>query len=386
MACRDQDTEAVARLPIGGVQFAATHSAAGGIRELWDDLAANLSTPGVPVSRFVLYPPPDPVAEGVDFASWHHIAPRKPDAPRAWIALFQALVRHVRLTRPCAIVTAMPACNVLVPLAVRASGVATRVFVTHHSPAATHNPKLDRLDSWTGRLTCVAAVVSVSDAVGASLAHKPPAYRAKRRTIRNALPASLEQQLDHLRQARSLPAPPVRIVALGRLTAQKNYPQLIDAMARVSGAELDIIGGGEDEAELRARAAIRCPLGTIAFRGHLPRARALAIAAAADIFVQISLYEGHSLALIEAARLGLPLIVSDVPEQVEAITAQDGTRCGIVVPLGDVDALAQELNQLVRDPWARDAYSALALRLAAEASNAAMVARYADLLGLVSDR
>lgn len=373
-------------LPTGGIQFAATHSAAGGIRELWDDLAANLAAPDMPISRFVLYPPSDPIAEGVDFATWHHIVSAKPTAPRAWLDLFRALVRHLRATRPRAIVTAMPACNVIVPLAVRAAGVATRVFVTHHSPTATHNPVLDRLDSWTGRLACVAAVVSVSDAVAASLAHKSAAYRAKRRTIRNALPASLEQEIDRLRAARHPAVPPVRIVALGRLTAQKNYPQLIDAIAKVTGAELDIIGGGEDEAELRARADMRCPLCTIAFRGHLPRGRALAVAAAADIFVQVSLYEGHSLALIEAARLGLPLVVSDVPEQVEAITAQDGTRCGIVVPLGDADALARNLNMLVSDPLARDAYSALALRIAAEESNAAMVARYADLLGLASDR
>lgn len=369
-------------LPSGGVQFAATHSAAGGIRELWDDLAAKLAGPDVPVSRFVLYPPSDPAAEAVDFATWHHVVRNKPAAVREWFDLFRALVRHLRLTRPRAIVTVMPACNVIVPMAVTAARVSTRVFVTHHSPTTTHNPSLDRLDSWTGRLACVEAVVSVSDAVGASLAHKPASYRAKRRTIHNALPAALEQELDRLRAARHPPGPPVRIVALGRLTAQKNYPQLIDAMAQVAGAELDIVGGGEDEAALRARADIRCPMGTIAFRGHVPRARALAIAAAADIFVQVSLYEGHSLALIEAARLGLPLVVSDVPEQVEAITARDGTRCGLVVPLGDADALARELNMLVSDPWAREAYCALALRLAAEGSNAAMVAQYAGLLGL----
>src|SRR5690606_9161456 len=129
-----------------------------------------------------------------------------------------------------------------------------------------------------------------------------------------------------------------------------------------------------------------CPAGRVEFCGHLPRDRALKIAAASDIFVQVSLYEGHSLALIEAARLGLPLIVSDVPEQVEAITAADGTRCGIVVPLSDASALARELNRLVQDPAARAQLSAQSLRLAGEASNAAMIQQYAGLLRLPSPR
>ncbi|MCA1196345.1 glycosyltransferase family 4 protein [Sphingomonas sp. R647] len=353
---------------------------------MWDDLALGLARTGTPCTRFVLYPPADPVAETVDFDAWQHIVEQKPDTLSGWRAMFTGLVRHLRATQPRAVVTSMPACNVIVPVAVTAARVSTRVFITHHSPAATHNPKLDRLDSWTGRLACVEAIVSVSDAVAASLAHKPAAYRAKSRTIRNALPEAVEAAIDRLRKPRPDGAPPVRIVALGRLTAQKNYPQLIDAMALVEGAELEIIGGGEDEAVLRTRAAMRCPSGEIFFSGHLPRERALAIAAAADIFVQISLYEGHSLALIEAARLGLPLVVSDVPEQVEAITAQDGTRCGIVVPLGDPQALARELNALAADPWARTAWSTLALRIAEEASNAAMIARYAGLLGLAQDR
>lgn len=373
-------------VPPGGIQFAATHSAAGGIRELWDDLALGFARTGLPCGRFVLYPPADPQSECVDFDSWHHIVAQKPDTLRRWRAMFGALVRHLRATRPRAVVTAMPACNVIVPIAVTVSGVATRVFTTHHSPTATHNPKLDRLDSWTGRLACVEAVVSVSDAVAASLSHKSQAYRAKSRTIRNALPEAVEAAIDRLRKPREIGALPVRIVALGRLTAQKNYPQLIDAMAMVQGAELAIIGGGEDEAALRARAAMRCPEGEVFFSGHLPRERALAIIADADIFVQVSLYEGHSLALIEAARLGLPLVVSDIPEQVEAITAKDGTRCGIVVPLGDPVALARELNALAADFGARAAWSALALRIADEASNAAMIARYAGLLGLAQDR
>src|SRR5690606_7977181 len=130
------------------------------------------------------------------------------------------------------------------------------------------------------------AVVSVSHAVAASLSHKSPAYLIKSRVIRNALPVAVEREIDHLREKRQPSRHPALIVALGRLTAQKNYPQLIDAMAAVEGSRLQIIGGGEDEAALRAHAELACPAGRVEFCGHLPRDRALKIAAASDIFVQ----------------------------------------------------------------------------------------------------
>ena len=172
----------------------------------------------------------------------------------------------------------------------------------------------------------------------------------------------------------------MRVVALGRLTYQKNYPMLIRAIAAVPGAMLEIVGGGEDEAALRALVADLGLGDRVAFAGLIPREAALAKAASADVFVQVSRYEGHSLALIEAARLGLPLVVSDVPVQVEGITARDGMRCGIVVALDDPVALASALRALHDDPALRSHWSGLASRLGAEASNARMLDRYEAVL------
>ncbi|MBY0582608.1 MAG: glycosyltransferase [Sphingomonas sp.] len=361
------------------ILFAVTHSSAGGLRELWSDIAEGLALRGYAVGRFALYAPASGDGEGVDWAAWHHIVERPPRSIGATLKLFSRLVKYLRQMRPVAIVTAMPAANVAIPLAVRLAGLPTRVFVTHHSPTHTHNALLDRLDSWTGSLRNVAAVISVSDAVSDSLAHKPGRYRAKRRTIHNALPQSIEQLIDDRRIVQHQD-PGCHVVALGRLSYQKNYPMLLSAFARLPGITLEIVGGGEDEADLRSLAKELGIAERVHFAGMMPRIQALDRAARAEIFVQVSRYEGHSLALIEAARLGLPLIVSDIPEQVEAITAADGERCGIAVPLGDVDELARRIATLIDNPMTRAHWSRLARKLALERSHMQMIDRYEQML------
>jgi glycosyltransferase involved in cell wall biosynthesis len=287
------------------------------------------------------------------------------------------MVRYLREHRPAIVVTAMPAANVLVPLAAALARTRTRVVITHHSPADTHNRNINRLDSWTGRLGCVRAVVSVSDAVGESLGGKPAAYRRKRRTIHNALPGRIEHAIASLVADRRRPmVPDRRIVALGRLTYQKNYPLLIRAMAFVPDALLDIVGGGEDEAELRALADATGVADRITFHGHTPRAAALALAAGARVFVQVSHYEGHSLALIEAARLGLPIVVSDVDVQIEGVTARDGSLCGLIVPRDEPRVLGQVLCDLLDKTETHAHWALRARQLGAEASNAAMIDAY----------
>jgi glycosyltransferase involved in cell wall biosynthesis len=67
---------------------------------------------------------------------------------------------------------------------------------------------------------------------------------------------------------------------------------------------------------------------------------------AADLFVLPSRAEGLSNALLEAMAHGLPVVVSDVPGNVDVV--DDGVD-GLVSPVGDPAALADRLEQLVAD-------------------------------------
>lgn len=364
----------------GAILFVTTHSAAGGLREIWSDIAAGLAQRGHRTGCFALYPPADPQAEGVDVAAWHHLVPDKPRSAIGVLRLFFALIKYLRTHRPAAIVAAMPAANVVLPVAILAARVRTRLYISHHSPVDTHHPLLNRLDGWTGCLPSVSGIISVSNAVAASLEGKPASYRAKRVTIHNALPEPIEQLVDALARRDAVAGEGTQVIALGRLTYQKNYPMLIRAMAHSRLGRLAIVGSGEDEQALRSLAVQLGISDRIEFLGLLPRAAAIARAASADLFVQVSRYEGHSLALIEAARLGLPLIVSDVPVQVEGVTAADGSPCGEIVRLDDHVALGALIERLLADGTLRNQWATAARRLGAEMSHGAMIDRYEKLL------
>ena len=86
--------------------------------------------------------------------------------------------------------------------------------------------------------------------------------------------------------------------------------------------------------------------------GRLPEARALEETGRSDILVLASFMEGLPVVLMEAMALGVPVIAPDVagiPELVE-----DG-RTGMLVPPGDVAALADALRLLLRNPELRGA-------------------------------
>lgn len=365
----------------GAIHFAMSHSLPGGLREIWNDVASGLSGRGHDVQRFVLYPNGGAVQRAhAEAEGWHHVVPQQVTRAMAVPQLFAALVRYLRRTRPRAVVTGAPLANVIMPLAVRAAGTATRVYVSHHSPIQTHNPALNALDSWTGQMACVAGVICVSHAVAATLEDKPAAYRAKCITIRNALPDAVEAMIDRIEEGGQVLKVPGRVVAVGRLSYQKNYPMLLRGLVHAPQVALDILGEGEDEAELRALASACGVAERVRFLGLMPREQALAHAASAQVFVQVSHYEGHSLALIEAARLGLPLVVSQVPVQVEGITAPDGEICGIAVPIGDDEGLGAMLGRLMDDADERTLWAKRARKLGLAASNRAMIDAYETLL------
>lgn len=113
---------------------------------------------------------------------------------------------------------------------------------------------------------------------------------------------------------------------------------------------LRLVGGGPQRAELLALAQALGLGDTVEFIGPVDHAEVPAQLRLLDIYVAPSRHESFGVAVIEAMACGLPVVVSDaggLPEVVQAGVS------GLVVPVGDVAALADALAALVVDAGLR---------------------------------
>lgn len=194
------------------------------------------------------------------------------------------------------------------------------------------------------------------------------------------------QQLDEI--VASLPAngrprpagDPFTIVAAGRLTAQKDYPTLFEAVRQLCREGLDvrlvIFGEGPDEAKLRTLARELEIDARIEWRGWVPSPHAEM--AACDAFVITSRWEGFGNVIVEAMACGLPVVCTDCESGPREILG-DG-EYGLLVPVRDSAAVAAALRQFVADPALRAKYRALGLERARDFDVTRIVEQYVAVL------
>lgn len=134
----------------------------------------------------------------------------------------------------------------------------------------------------------------------------------------------------------------------GRLVPIKDHDTLLDAIDRLDGVHLAILGDGELRASLERRVAGEGLQSRVHFLGWVTDvAEALSDV---DVVALTSRNEGTPVALIEALAAGRPAVATDVGG-VRSVVA-DGSS-GIVVPPGDAEAVAAGLKRLLEDPSLR---------------------------------
>lgn len=149
-------------------------------------------------------------------------------------------------------------------------------------------------------------------------------------------------------RARKRAGEPPRIIAVGAISSQKNYDLLIATAAQLSNslpqAVFEVAGGGDALPEFRSKVEDEGLTRTVRFLGERSDVRELL--SEADIFLNTSLYEGQSVAILEAMAMALPVVATDVPGNRDLVV--DGKN-GLRAPLGDPRALAQALQRLIED-------------------------------------
>jgi len=148
-------------------------------------------------------------------------------------------------------------------------------------------------------------------------------------------------------------APTPAILSVGRLTqsdAYKGFDTLIEAMpavlAEYPGAQLRIVGTGDDLARLQALAAQCGVANAIHFLGRVSDAALRAEYAQCSVFALPSRAEGFGLVYLEALTHGKPCIGAKAGAAPEVI----GEAGGLCVGYGNVSELAAAIIELVRLP------------------------------------
>ena len=120
------------------------------------------------------------------------------------------------------------------------------------------------------------------------------------------------------------------------------------------------------------------------FVGQLPHERLADLYRSADICVSVPTSDGTSVALLEVMSTGRPVIASDIPANREWVADGD---CGLLVPPGDVSALADGLVRLISSPDERESFgSAARARVETVASSDGQMSLAAALYGSVAGR
>lgn len=331
---------------IGGQERVALDLAAGQVRRGHDVLAVSIA----------------PLPHGALAARFEEEGVRVVSAPKANGfdgTLAFRLARVLRHERVDVVHTHNPQ-----PLAYgAAAGRLARARIVHTKHG--RNPERGRR-LWLRRATghLVHAYVAVSEATAAVARKNRECAPSRLHVIENGVDLrAFDVGPEGRRVVRAelgIPEGAIVVGTVGRVSAEKDHPLLVRAMAPLLGAgvRLVIVGDGADMGRLRAEAA---PFGDrvvlTGMRGDIPR-----VLSSFDVFALSSKSEGLPIALLEAMASGLAVASTDVGG---IATVLDGGKAGRIVAPGDERALGAALEELVRRPDERRAFAAAARRRAA---------------------
>jgi glycosyltransferase involved in cell wall biosynthesis len=181
------------------------------------------------------------------------------------------------------------------------------------------------------------------------------------------------------------PTHPRHLVFVGRMSVQKNPVFLIDALARVSSPRwrLTLVGDGPLLTEVRNRIAANGLEDRVEIRGWLDAQEVQKVLRSADILAMPSLSEGLPVAAIEALKHGLAIVASDVPGVYDVV--EDGVN-GFRVPLGNVDAFARALEQVITEDRTVEAMRRASWEKVGAFDLGSITDRYEEVLSKASDR
>lgn len=244
--------------------------------------------------------------------------------------------------------------NVIGAFAARLARVRPVIRTEHGLPEPLRgfaNVKMElylSLDRLVGRYL-TDAIIAVSETVAAAARERLPGLPVV--LIRNGIGAEARPRAAKPEARRALGLPPEGAVVgiVGRLVPVKDHATFLAAARRLAAREpatrFVIAGTGPLEGALKS-AATALGLGDRVHFRYLPGATQ-AILDALDVLVFASRHEGMPYALLEALRVGVPVVATAVGGLAEALT---NGHNALLVPPCDPDALADAIHRVLCEP------------------------------------
>ena len=234
----------------------------------------------------------------------------------------------LRSLRPDVAVCHMSLLSGLVLTVARAAGVPKRIAWIHTSGKPYTAPRrLLRAILRPLLLRNATAVVAVNSVALRATVAEPDRWHGTAVTLANPVDTGRFAPQDRAlcRQRFGLPADAFIAMHLGRASAEKNRPFLVEVWRalRESGADATLVfagPGGSSDVTSRHPQAAHCP--SIVFAGMVEDVPALL--GAADVLLLPSHWEGLGNAVLEALSCGVPAVVNDVAGPRELASAVPG--------------------------------------------------------------
>jgi len=270
-------------------------------------------------------------------------------ASRVLVSL-PGLVRYLRREKPMVIVSALENANVVAILARFLSCIPVKVIVSVHAPLSLSlgRPKtlFSKMMPSLVRMSYskAGAVVAVSQGVNCDLIANFNLEANKVRTIYNPI---INCELYDLGQENIShpwfdPQQPPVLLAVGRLSSEKDYATLIRAFYKVReqrSVRLLIFGEGPERQKLEELVRELGLIDDVKLPGFVNNP--YAFMKRVSCLVLSSVFEGFGNVVVEALAMGCPVVSTACPGGPSEIL--QGGKWGLLVPVGDHQAMASAI-------------------------------------------
>ena len=200
--------------------------------------------------------------------------------------------------------------------------------------------------------------------------------------LRNGVDLELFRPGDRAAARKALQVQGPVLLSVGHLIERKGHDLIIAALSRLPTCTLLIAGEGPENSALKAQAAKLGVGDRVRFLGVVPHNDLRRIYMAADALVLASSREGWPNVLLESMACGTPVIASAIWGNPEVVSRPEA---GLLLPARTPDAIADAVDQLLRDPPGHDATRAYAEQFSWDETSWGQVRLFERILGSTAE-